>query len=38
MGTVADKLAALENTKAGIKAAITEKGQSVGEVFADYQN
>lgn len=36
MGTVADKLAALENTKAGIKAAITEKGQSVGEVFADY--
>ena len=36
MGTVADKLSALANTKAGIKAAITEKGQSVGDVFSDY--
>lgn len=36
MGTVSDKLSTLANTKAGIKAAITEKGQTVGDVFSDY--
>lgn len=36
MGTVSDKLLALSSTKSAIKEAITEKGQSVGDVFSDY--
>lgn len=36
MGTIADKLAKLEATKADLKAAITEKGQTVGDVFSAY--
>lgn len=36
MGTIAQKLSKLLETKADIKAAITEKGQTPGNVFADY--
>lgn len=36
MGTIAQKLAKLLATKADIKAAIAEKGQIPGDVFADY--
>lgn len=36
MGTIAQKLAKLLATKADIKAAIAEKGQTPGDVFADY--
>lgn len=36
MGTVAEKLNKLLGTKAAIKAAIIEKGQEAGDVFADY--
>lgn len=35
-GTTADKLAKLQSTKADIKAAIQEMGQSVGDVFDTY--
>lgn len=34
--TTADKLAKLESTKADLKAAILEKGGSVGDVFSEY--
>lgn len=36
MGTITEKLQKLLTTKAAIKAAITEKGQTPGDVFADY--
>ena len=36
MGTTADKLAKLNATKADLKAAIKEKGQTVGDVFSTY--
>ena len=36
MGTVAEKLSVLSSTKSAIKEAISEKGQSVGDVFSDY--
>lgn len=36
MGTVTEKLSALSSTKSAIKEAISEKGQSVGEIFSDY--
>lgn len=36
MGTTADKLAKLAATKADLKAAIKEKGQTVGDVFSTY--
>ena len=36
MGTVAEKLNKVLRTKADIKAAITEKGQNVGDVFSTY--
>lgn len=36
MGTSADKLALLKATKADLKAALTEKGQTPGDVFSDY--
>lgn len=36
MGTVAEKLSVLSSTKSAIKGAISEKGQSVGDVFSDY--
>ena len=36
MGTIADKLAKLNATKADLKAALAEKGQTVGEVFSAY--
>lgn len=36
MGTIANKLAKLKTTKAEIKAALAEKGQTVGEVFSAY--
>lgn len=36
MGTIADKLAKLSETKADLKAALIEKGQTVGDVFSDY--
>ncbi|MCX4371942.1 MAG: hypothetical protein OSJ58_08930 [Dysosmobacter sp.] len=36
MGTISEKLAKLLATKADIKAAIKEKGQIPGDVFADY--
>jgi hypothetical protein len=36
MGTTAEKLAKLAATKADLKAAIIEKGQTVGDVFSDY--
>lgn len=36
MGTIAQKLEKLLATKADIKAAIAEKGQIPGDVFADY--
>ena len=36
MGTTADKLALLAGTKADIKAALTEKGRTPGDVFASY--
>ena len=35
MGTITEKLQKLLTTKAAIKAAITEKGQTPGDVFAD---
>lgn len=38
MGTVADKLALTESTKADIKAALQEKGQSPTDVFSTYGN
>lgn len=34
--TTADKLALLEATKADLKAALAEKGQTVGDVFSTY--
>ena len=34
--TTADKLAKLNATKADLKAALAEKGQTVGEVFSEY--
>lgn len=34
--TTADKLALLEATKADLKAALSEKGQTVGDVFSTY--
>lgn len=34
--TTADKLALLEATKANLKAALAEKGQTVGDVFSTY--
>lgn len=34
--TTTDKLNKILNTKADIKAALAEKGQTVGDVFADY--
>lgn len=34
--TTADKLALLEDTKADLKAALAEKGQTVGDVFSTY--
>ena len=37
-GTSADKLALLKATKAELKAALTEKGQTPGDKFADYPN
>ncbi len=36
MGTIANKLAKLKTTKAEIKAALEEAGQSVGDVFDTY--
>lgn len=36
MGTIADKLAKLNTTKEELKAALAEKGQTVGEVFSAY--
>lgn len=36
MGTTADKLAKLSATKADLKAALAEKGQTVGDVFSTY--
>lgn len=36
MGTTADKLAKLAETKADLKAALSEKGQTVGDVFSEY--
>ena len=36
MGTIADKLAKLNETKADLKAALLEKGQTVGDVFSTY--
>lgn len=36
MGTTADKFNKLAQTKADLKAALAEKGQTVGDVFADY--
>ena len=36
MGTIADKLAKLAATKADLKAALAEKGQTVGDVFSTY--
>lgn len=36
MGTTADKLAKLINTKAAIKSAINGSGDTVGDKFADY--
>lgn len=36
MGTTADKLEKLAATKADLKAAIKEKGQTVGDVFSTY--
>lgn len=36
MGTIAQKLSKLLETKTDIKSAITEKGQVPGDVFADY--
>lgn len=36
MGTITEKLQKLLTTKAAIKAAIMEKGQTPGDVFADY--
>lgn len=36
MGTTADKLALLQATKADLKAALTEKGQTPGDVFDTY--
>lgn len=36
MGTIADKLAKLNTTKEELKAALAEKGQTVGEVFSTY--
>lgn len=36
MGTIADKLAKLNATKADLKAALAEKGQTVGDVFSTY--
>lgn len=36
MGTIADKLAKLNSTKADLKAALAEKGQIVGDVFSTY--
>lgn len=36
MGTTADKLNLLLNTKADIKSALTEKGQNPGDVFSEY--
>lgn len=36
MGTTADKLQKLAATKADLKAALAEKGQTVGDVFSEY--
>ena len=36
MGTIADKLAKLNSTKAALKSAINGSGNTVGDVFADY--
>lgn len=36
MGTTADKLAKLQETKSALKAALAEKGQTVGDVFSTY--
>lgn len=36
MGTIADKLAKLNTTKEELKAALAEKGQTVGDVFSAY--
>lgn len=36
MGTAADKLNLLQATKADLKAALTEKGQTPGDVFSEY--
>ena len=36
MGTIADKLAKLAATKADLKSALAEKGQTVGDVFSAY--
>lgn len=36
MGTTADKFNKLAQTKVDLKAALAEKGQTVGDVFADY--
>lgn len=36
MGTIADKLAKLNTTKEELKAALAEKGQTVGDVFSTY--
>lgn len=36
MGTIANKLAKLNSTKAALKAALAEKGQTVGDVFSTY--
>lgn len=36
MGTTADKLQKLADTKADLKAALAEKGQTVGDVFSEY--
>lgn len=37
-GTTTDKLERLMQTKADIKAALIEKGQSPGDVFSEYAN
>jgi|GEM_PF-3048678 len=38
MGTIENKLAALSNTKAAIKAAIIAKGGTATDVFSTYAN
>lgn len=35
-GTTADKLSKLQETKAALKTALAERGQTVGEKFSDY--